>query len=443
MTDPSSILIDADPLLCSFMGRSSGASSLSIITRNLKSTNFYPSYKSSHYSGAAVKLGAGLRGFEVLEYAHSLGYRVVGGDCPTVGLVGGYIQGGGHGSLVSLYGMAADQALEWEVVLPDGTLLTATPDQHPDIYWALAGGGGGNYGVVLSVTVRAYQDVGLISGARLTIANASALPSSVFWSIISAYHAALPTLSSSGGGSEEHEFGAGQFFGITRITAPKWTKQQLSQWLSPITKQLDSYNVSYSLNVTSHSTYYDHYIYYQGPIPAGRYGVSILAHSRLVPLDVVTSTTKNSALTQAFRTNTEDPSGSAFSYGCVAMNASANAPVAGNAILPAWRTSVMTCIIAASFPFTASNDSVKHDLLHTLMDNVAPKLKAVTPNSGTYANEGNWALDTWKEDYYGKNWDRLSSIKKEVDPNGLLYGIRNVGSEKWTLHHDGRLCKKR
>lgn len=416
---------------------------MSISMSKINGTGFNPSYSSSHYSGPVIKVGAGLRGYEVYGYANSLGYRVVGGDCPTVGLAGGYIQGGGHGSLVSMYGMAADQVLEWEVVLPDGTMLTATPDQHSDLYWALAGGGGGTFGVVLSVTIRAYQDVGLISGARLTINNSSSIPSSVFWSMIGNYHAALPTLYSSGGGSVEHDIGANQLFGISRITAPKWTTQQLRQWLSPITRQLDSYNASYSLNVTSHSSFHDHYVYYQGPIPAGRYGVAILAHSRLVPLDVVTSATKNSALTQFFRNSTEDSSTSNVIYGCVGMDASAKGPVAANAILPAWRTSAMSCIMFIPFPYTASNNSVKQSDLHTLMDVVAPKLRAITPNSGTYANEGNFALNTWKEDYYGKNWDRLSLVKKQVDPNGLLYGIRNVGSEKWTLHDDGRLCKKR
>ncbi len=41
---------------------------------------------------------------------------MVGGECLTVGIAGGYTQGGGHSALTSRFGLAADQALEWEVI---------------------------------------------------------------------------------------------------------------------------------------------------------------------------------------------------------------------------------------------------------------------------------------------------------------------------------------
>jgi len=54
-----------------------------------------------------------------------------------VGFAGGYIQGGGHGPLTSLYGMAADQALEFEAVTAKGEFVTANADMNPDLFWAL------------------------------------------------------------------------------------------------------------------------------------------------------------------------------------------------------------------------------------------------------------------------------------------------------------------
>jgi FAD/FMN-containing dehydrogenase len=48
--------------------------------------------------------------------ANAQGFVVVGGDCPTVGIAGGYTQGGGTSPLASRFGLAADQVLEWEVV---------------------------------------------------------------------------------------------------------------------------------------------------------------------------------------------------------------------------------------------------------------------------------------------------------------------------------------
>lgn len=75
---------------------------------NLKNIDF-KDWSDSHYSGKAVKMGAGVQGFEVNKAAFDQGLQVVTGSCPTVGVAGGYSQGGGHSALTSLHGMAADQ----------------------------------------------------------------------------------------------------------------------------------------------------------------------------------------------------------------------------------------------------------------------------------------------------------------------------------------------
>jgi hypothetical protein len=115
-------------------------------------------YRSSSYLGKAVKVGAGVQFLEAYPFAQSKGLVVVGGNCPTVGIAGGYSQGAGHGTFASRFGLAADQVLEWEVVTADGKLLTSTPEKNKDLYWALSGGGGGTYAVAVSLTVKAYPD---------------------------------------------------------------------------------------------------------------------------------------------------------------------------------------------------------------------------------------------------------------------------------------------
>lgn len=103
------------------------------------------SYNSSFYHGPALKAGAGVTGGQASQFAAAHGYRVVTGDSPTVGVAGGFTQGGGHSQLSGVYGLGADNVLEWEVVTAEGIHLVATPTKNSDLYWALSGGGGGTY----------------------------------------------------------------------------------------------------------------------------------------------------------------------------------------------------------------------------------------------------------------------------------------------------------
>ncbi len=95
----------------SFFGRSTGAGALAIWTHHLKSTNLLQ-YSSPSYTGPALKVGSGVQGFELLKAAHNNGYVAVTGECPTVGVAGGFTQGGGHSALSTSFGLGADQTLE-------------------------------------------------------------------------------------------------------------------------------------------------------------------------------------------------------------------------------------------------------------------------------------------------------------------------------------------
>ncbi|KAK7458171.1 hypothetical protein VKT23_010079 [Stygiomarasmius scandens] len=147
-----------------YMGKSTGAGALSVWMHHLQDIQFFKHYVSSHYSGPAFKLGAGVMGFQISQKAREYGLVVVSGSCSTVGVAGGYIQGGGHSALSSIYGLAADQALSFEVITSNGDLVTASPVENSDLYWALNGGGGGTYGIVWSVTIKAFPDAEVTVG---------------------------------------------------------------------------------------------------------------------------------------------------------------------------------------------------------------------------------------------------------------------------------------
>jgi hypothetical protein len=104
-------------------------------------------------SGSTVRLGPGAQGVDIVNTLSPLGLQVISGTCPTVAM-GGFMQGGGLGPASRKYGTGADRLVSAKVVLADGRIVTASNYDNADLFWALRGGGGGNFGVVTEYEVR-------------------------------------------------------------------------------------------------------------------------------------------------------------------------------------------------------------------------------------------------------------------------------------------------
>ncbi|HEY5837076.1 FAD-binding oxidoreductase [Streptomyces sp.] len=131
-----------------------------------------------------VTVGPGAQGVDVANALAPYGLAVVGGYHSSVA-AGGFYQGGGTGLLTRALGMGCDRITSARVVLADGTAVTASPTQKSDLYWAVRGGGGGNFGVVTSYTMApaVISQIAVINLAWSWDRAAALLDSYARWSV--------------------------------------------------------------------------------------------------------------------------------------------------------------------------------------------------------------------------------------------------------------------
>lgn len=139
------------------LSRSSQKGALALWTRKLQSLSYNPAFAPSGCgkNGTAynaITTGAGVNFDEVYAFADAHNVTFIGGYSSTVGVSGGWVQAGGHSVLSPVYGLGIDRVIEFESMTPDGKYRTANACKNTDLFWALRGGGGGTFGVVMEST---------------------------------------------------------------------------------------------------------------------------------------------------------------------------------------------------------------------------------------------------------------------------------------------------
>jgi len=355
---------------------------------------------------------------------------VVGGSEISVSACGGYTFGGGHSWSGPAFGMAVDNLLSVDVVLANGTLVTASACENADLFWALRGGGGGSFAVATACTYRAHPfPAAGAAGAFLTVellqGNASFAVLMDGWLAYApglSYAAAntggvvaggyfLPVLNAPEGTHEHVSFLLG-FNGTVDQTnaalAPlgAWVATQ-PQWLSLIGADIRPFD-----SLMQFHEYYDS--------SSESTGESQTLGSRLVPLDVMLNDTKRAALALALTTIVYDLGGMTGMF--VAGGAVATADAAATSLHPGWRTAGAHIAFGAPWALNATlaeqadifnGISALNGLLRDTCD-------APPRGPAAYWSEADFLEPQWQAAFWGDNYPRLQAVKKAVDPNGLF-----------------------
>ncbi|KAI1080022.1 FAD-binding domain-containing protein [Whalleya microplaca] len=434
-----------------FNAKSTSGGSLSVWTHALQNIQYLGSTYShapSGYQGPAFKIGSGVQALKLYEAADELGYHVVGGIARTVGIGGGYIAGGGHSPLSSMYGMAADQVLSMEVVLPNGRFVSVDQNSFPDLFFALRGGGGSTWGIVTSLVIRAYPKTP-VTTLTYRFGTGSQVSQETFWKGMDVIFAKFPEYTDAG----MYSYWSIACTNVTECSfsmAPQWGNDMdaaaLKNLSTPLFNELTDLGIPVDgINYTEYSGVVSAVT---GTWAAETEQVGVWSYhtgSRLFPRsnweDAASLATQTAALRQSV-----EAAGMMLGYSIKsAVNPSVNQT---NAVNPAWRNTLLHALLGAVWGAEATPEEIAN-ASKGLVELMQPWRDA-SPGAGAYLNEADINEPDWQQAFYGSNYAYLYQLKQKYDPWGLLYAPTAVGSEDWYITdqidyyptQNGRLCPK-
>ncbi|RPA98382.1 FAD-binding domain-containing protein [Choiromyces venosus 120613-1] len=435
-----------------FAGKSSGRGALSVRTHLLNEMAFIEEYDEGGeggYSGPAFKVGAGVQGRDVYAFAKGFGYVVVGGEGATVGYAGGYIQGGGHSPLSSILGMGADSVLSLDVVMANGRFITASKDNHPDLYWALCGGGGSTFAIVTSITVKAHRDLPVTisqftftaSARDMQAISTGDLTRSDFWEVVKAYFRLFPAHGDLGIYSYWNivvQPDLGIHFIMAPFFAPKFTPEEVNSLFSPLISKATSFGIHLEPTTRPFDNFHDAW---KAGFPQERVGGwNAYPGSRLFPRENFVNETLFEKTFQVIKNE-----GNIGTFPIIGFNIAPTLRAGAwpdNSVNPAWRDSVMHAITGISWDENIRDLKMIQEWQREFTLVRLQKWRDVCPNSGCYLGETDINEPNHQLAFWGSNYERLYRIKQRYDPLGVFFAETSVGAEDWTtgFWRIGALC---
>jgi hypothetical protein len=342
--------------------------------------------------------------------------------------------------------MAADHVVAFQVVTADGRFVTASEESNSDLFWALRGGGGGTFGVVVSVIIRAHPKLNVvIAGWKL---DASTNSVDAFWAGAKKFYDVFLDWADAGIYSF---FIMGNtpspFLNMMFLFAPNHTTESYTKVVEPFFQYLEVNNITLTSPHKSlaHDSFYSAY---QATWGANSFPIGLdnsLPANRIVP-----RVNFQEKYNETFALIKEHVSSGKHFLGY--HKAPAKYANIDNAVSPAWRECAM-------FLVTSSNKSLDHSTPEALaiankdlQENILQPWRDISPVSeggGTYLNEASVMEPDWQESFYGGYYEKLSKIKRKWDPKDVFYATTAVGSERWEVRdgeqgvqtQNGRLCR--
>ncbi|TWU75155.1 hypothetical protein ED733_003736 [Metarhizium rileyi] len=437
-------------------GRGDGFGSLGLWVQNLrKGLFFHESFKSatqcteSGWNGKSIHIDGAYQWGDVYGFAEKHNVIVVGGGSSSVGATGGWLSGGGHGPASRNYGLGADQLLEAEVMLANGTVVVANHCQHADLFRALRGGGPG-YGVVLGVKVKAYPNVDKVTAHHLTIApSPSRFNTSALVDAVSIMMQSFPALNERGyaGYATWFRYLPGPYIAnsTSAYTHSFWTigmnQADASAVFEPLRRKLADPGLNVVIN-SDFQEYNDYWSFFHNELDkADIPGDTLLLTSRMLDKKALHDFDR-------VRHMVEVVSGRPQEYTMnLAMLVSggkvfADAADTSSGLNPAWRTSPVVLLTGRKIPKTQTLSlQERQAIAEDMTSHKGQATKELAPDTAGYMSEGDGNDPDYINSFYGSNYAAHLAAKDKYDPKHVFYCRTCVGAERFISRPEGALCK--